>query len=79
MHPSLQIPEIVGLVVSGLDPSDRADLAALARTSTIFHEPCLDALWRDQDTLMNLIRCTPDNLWETTNVDGVPTLVRSET
>ncbi|KAJ6459883.1 hypothetical protein C8R45DRAFT_542086 [Mycena sanguinolenta] len=67
MHRSLRIPEIILQICSHLNPDPRAgaaDLAALARTCRIFHDPALDALWWEQDTIMNLMRCMPD-VWET--------------
>ncbi|KAJ7264503.1 hypothetical protein B0H12DRAFT_1321429 [Mycena haematopus] len=68
-------PEIVESIVGGLDPDiDIRALAALARTSTIFHESALDALWKHQDTFLNLIRCMPADVWETTIVARTPTL-----
>ncbi|KAJ7601846.1 hypothetical protein DFH06DRAFT_1116206 [Mycena polygramma] len=64
MHPTLQIPEIVRIIVSHLDPSTNAsDLASLARTCTIFHGPALDFLWRHQTTITNLVKCMPADLW----------------
>ncbi|KAJ7758998.1 hypothetical protein DFH07DRAFT_1060303 [Mycena maculata] len=67
MHRSLRIPEIIWHICSHLNPIPRAgaaDLATLARTCRIFHDPALDALWWEQDTIMNLMRCMPD-VWET--------------
>ncbi|KAJ6453917.1 hypothetical protein C8R45DRAFT_1112181 [Mycena sanguinolenta] len=67
MHRSLRIPEIISQIFSHLDPdpgAGAADLAALARTCRIFHDPALDALWWEQDTIMNLMRCMPD-VWKT--------------
>jgi hypothetical protein len=66
-HRTLRITEIVCLICSHLNPvpgAGVADLANLACTSKILHDPALDALWRDQDTIMNLMRCMPD-VWET--------------
>ncbi|KAJ7171340.1 hypothetical protein C8R46DRAFT_948407 [Mycena filopes] len=72
MHRTLLIPEIVGAVFEYLDPTRTEDsdvqtqeLAALARTCTDFHDIALDALWRCQDGILNLIRCMPADLWET--------------
>lgn len=70
MHRSLRIPEVVGMICSQLKPiswrstAGKADLAVLARTSTVFHDAALDVLWSHQETLMNLIRCMPADLWE---------------
>jgi hypothetical protein len=78
MHACLGIPEIIGIVVSGLDAKlDGQELAALARTSTIFHEWALDELWKHQHTIENLMQCMPADLWNTT--DGVIGLIGLET
>ncbi|KAJ7681997.1 hypothetical protein DFH06DRAFT_1314240 [Mycena polygramma] len=74
MHRSLRISEVVAMICSQLNPLPRAegaDLAALARTCTLFHDPALDVLWRHQNTLMNLIDCMPAGLWEIMNDPGV--------
>ncbi|KAJ7692890.1 hypothetical protein B0H17DRAFT_1060924 [Mycena rosella] len=73
MHPALHIPEMVELVCSHVCPQDpdrpwpgsvrRRDLSALARTSKIFQEPALNALWAIQLTFANVLRCMPDDLW----------------
>ncbi|KAK6971689.1 hypothetical protein R3P38DRAFT_3495928 [Favolaschia claudopus] len=79
MHPCLAIPEILELVVSvGLERThtvvlrrdlherwtvDRA-LAALARTCKYFHEFAQNELWKDQDGILNVIRCMPKDLWD---------------
>ncbi|KAJ6589738.1 hypothetical protein B0H19DRAFT_241550 [Mycena capillaripes] len=77
MHAGLRIREIVDSVVSGLDAEfETAELAALAQTCTIFHEPALDALWRNQDDLRHLLRCMPDDIWETMDDDGVTPIPR---
>jgi hypothetical protein len=65
LHRALQVPEVVWMIVSFLDPrpdEEMADLAALAQCR-IFHGPALDALWRHQGTIRNLIDCMPDGLW----------------
>ncbi|KAJ6545448.1 hypothetical protein B0H19DRAFT_1380082 [Mycena capillaripes] len=78
MHPALQVAEIVDWVVSELDPVWEAkEVAALACTSKIFHETALDALWKDQNSgIMNLIRCMPDDLWESTEDDDGNIILR---
>ncbi|KAJ7171374.1 hypothetical protein C8R46DRAFT_1349375 [Mycena filopes] len=81
MHRTLLIPEIVGAVFEYLDPTRTEDvqtqeLAALARTCTDFQDIALDALWRYQDGILNLIRCMPADLWET--VDRPATYSRQE-
>ncbi|KAJ6460996.1 hypothetical protein C8R45DRAFT_1028905 [Mycena sanguinolenta] len=42
----------------------RGDLAALARTCKTFCDPALDLLWREQETLANLLKCLPSHLWK---------------
>ena len=67
MHRTLRIPEIVDSVFSHLDPTpgkEGRELAALARTCTMFHDIALDALWWHQESIINLIRCMPTELWE---------------
>ncbi|KAF7362820.1 hypothetical protein MVEN_00631800 [Mycena venus] len=76
MHHALLISEIVDLIIAQLDPLGRwqaAALAALARTSTIFHDSALDMLWKRQSNIENLIRCMPDGVWEVTNATLTPT------
>ncbi|KAF8186148.1 hypothetical protein K438DRAFT_1936851 [Mycena galopus ATCC 62051] len=73
MHRSLRIPEVVSLICSRLNPVANvgaAALAALARTSTVFHDAALDELWKQQTTLMNLIHCMPSDLWEIVHLPG---------
>ncbi|KAJ6449915.1 hypothetical protein C8R47DRAFT_1084606 [Mycena vitilis] len=66
MHRSLYIAEIRLLIVSELDPVQESNaLAVLARTSTFFHHIALDALWREQGTIMNVLRCIPADVWPT--------------
>lgn len=83
---ALQIPELVELICSQIVPklsparqslswstgkTGNRDLAALARTSRIFQEPALNALWRSQSTFANVLRCMPGDLWATPIVDGL--------
>ena len=70
MHHSLNILEILENILVHLDSEDRdrrwcsrPDLAALARTCRIFKEPALDALWRSQYTLNNILRTLPSDAW----------------
>ncbi|KAJ6460987.1 hypothetical protein C8R45DRAFT_1081006 [Mycena sanguinolenta] len=42
----------------------RGELAALARTCKTFCDPALDILWREQETLVNLLKCLPSHLWK---------------
>ncbi|KAJ7096022.1 hypothetical protein C8R43DRAFT_264579 [Mycena crocata] len=74
MSHALQIPEIVDTIFNFI--SRRADedfllnfpriLAILARTCRSFREPALNRIWRIQNTLHNLIRCLPRQLWQQT-------------
>ncbi|KAJ7168996.1 hypothetical protein C8R46DRAFT_1350448 [Mycena filopes] len=73
MHPALQIQEIRELIcdiVQGSYGSRRSSLAALARTSTLFQEPALNALWREMDSLIPLLLCLPQDVWELTPGDS---------
>ncbi|KAF7356448.1 hypothetical protein MVEN_00977900 [Mycena venus] len=70
MHRSLAISEIIDLIFAELQRPDyernlgHKDFAALARTCKNFQNPALDHLWREQDTLTNLLKCLPSHLWE---------------
>ncbi|KAJ7609463.1 hypothetical protein FB45DRAFT_845378 [Roridomyces roridus] len=65
MHRALHVSEIVELIVSNLRPTpDNSTLAALGRTSQLFHAHALDALWHHQACASNVIKCFPDDLWE---------------
>lgn len=41
-------------------------LSSLARTSTGFMNPALNALWKHQGTIVHLLRCMPEDLWDIT-------------
>ncbi|KAJ6563244.1 hypothetical protein B0H10DRAFT_1119642 [Mycena sp. CBHHK59/15] len=67
MHRSLQIREILEMMFSHLSPvdlpgADSHDLTSLARTCTTFLGPALDLLWREQFTIVNILKCIPDDL-----------------
>ncbi|KAJ7101433.1 hypothetical protein B0H15DRAFT_411631 [Mycena belliarum] len=71
MHHCLGIPEIISLICgelagpySYLSPANKGALAALARTSRDFQGPALEILWKKQETLENILKCLPSNLWE---------------
>ncbi|KAJ7291649.1 hypothetical protein C8J57DRAFT_1163716 [Mycena rebaudengoi] len=67
MHHFFSIPDLVELLCEEVGDHDddlSQDLAALARTATVFHHPALDVMWRYQDGLMNVILCMPADLWE---------------
>ncbi|KAJ7040499.1 hypothetical protein C8F04DRAFT_1310909 [Mycena alexandri] len=78
MHRTLGILEIVENICLRLEESEdgllrddgRTDFAALGRTSRIFEGPALNVLWRKQDTLNNLLKCFPPDLWEEVIVSG---------
>ncbi|KAJ7060559.1 hypothetical protein C8F01DRAFT_1143104 [Mycena amicta] len=66
MHPSLLIAEVVDIIFDNLDaksPESRRALVALVKTCKSFSEPALDALWREQDTLDNVLKCLPKESW----------------
>ncbi|KAJ7802690.1 hypothetical protein B0H14DRAFT_2891311, partial [Mycena olivaceomarginata] len=75
-HRALTIPEIDGLICEHLEVlaephhegsgnrRNLEDVAALARTCRDFENPALDILWREQNTLANVLKCLPSNLWE---------------
>ncbi|KAJ6587511.1 hypothetical protein DFH09DRAFT_976857 [Mycena vulgaris] len=66
MHRTLEIPELVELIFAELhDTSNSSLLAALARTCRTFQNPALDILWRRQFTLLNFLKCFPEDLIET--------------
>ncbi|KAJ7200661.1 hypothetical protein B0H12DRAFT_1164373 [Mycena haematopus] len=84
MHCALRIPELVEMICAQagaegirfgpgtLKYSDAArDLAVLARTCTTFLNPSLDILWSSQRTIVNVLRCMPDRLWEIQIQSGI--------
>ncbi|KAF7356909.1 hypothetical protein MVEN_01026700 [Mycena venus] len=79
MHPALQIVEVVEMVCAQVGHRKApCDLARLARTSTLFLNPALNVLWRHQGTLVHLLRCMPEDLWEITETrpyDDEPTII----
>ncbi|KAJ7222728.1 hypothetical protein B0H12DRAFT_1269419 [Mycena haematopus] len=75
MHWSLCIPEIVSLIfyetlseseqsLDNLNHESARTLAGLARTCKAFRDPALDLLWKSQSTVMNVLNCMPDDIWE---------------
>ncbi|KAJ7206659.1 hypothetical protein GGX14DRAFT_568205 [Mycena pura] len=67
MHRCLRIHEIITEISSHFDSSSESgDLSALARTCHAFQDPALDELWRTQETIHNVIRCFPQDIFETT-------------
>ncbi|KAJ7612893.1 hypothetical protein DFH06DRAFT_1307976 [Mycena polygramma] len=66
MHRALEILEVVEIVCSNLSPDipgSRATLAALAISCKIFHDPALHILWRTQRSLVPLLSCMPQHLF----------------
>ncbi|KAJ7614436.1 hypothetical protein FB45DRAFT_802342 [Roridomyces roridus] len=75
MHRGLGIPEILSNIceltpddterdLHCLDSDTNHTLAALARTCRAFQNPALDVLWNSQFTILNVIRCMPEDIWE---------------
>ncbi|KAJ7736746.1 hypothetical protein DFH07DRAFT_97486 [Mycena maculata] len=63
MHRCLKIPELIHMICRCLfELSALATLAALARVHKDFENPALDALWAEQSTLINLVRCMPPDI-----------------
>ncbi|KAJ7608502.1 hypothetical protein DFH06DRAFT_191995 [Mycena polygramma] len=65
MHRCLTIPEIVAIICTDLCPSSpdfRRTLAALAITCQTFSGPALDCLWREQESVLPMLRCLPSTL-----------------
>ncbi|KAJ7019944.1 hypothetical protein C8F04DRAFT_1051322 [Mycena alexandri] len=57
MHPSFRIPEITSLIFY-------QTLNGAEQTCQAFQEPALDLLWNSQYTVMNVLNCMPDDIWE---------------
>ncbi|KAJ6568030.1 hypothetical protein DFH09DRAFT_1155644 [Mycena vulgaris] len=66
MHRCLQIFEVLEIICSQLIslPPGKRSLAALARTCKQLGGPALDCLWREQDTLGNILSCMPSSLFD---------------
>ena len=89
MHACLSIPEIVAIICNELAPNDELDsvknqdltsLAALARTSHIFSELALNALWCGLPNLIPLLLCMPSDLiGKRKTPNGYTELVRPNT
>ncbi|KAJ6487161.1 hypothetical protein C8R47DRAFT_1277476 [Mycena vitilis] len=65
MHRALQIFELIHMLCGHLRGYEHA-LCCLARVCHLLSGPALDILWVEQDTLINILRCMPDDLWEYT-------------
>ncbi|KAJ7016796.1 hypothetical protein C8F04DRAFT_1159326 [Mycena alexandri] len=67
MTDALSLAAIVRMIcyeIDGYSYSFEKNLAALSRTSKIFSEAALDLLWREQDSLVPLVKCMPETVWE---------------
>ncbi|KAJ7663123.1 hypothetical protein DFH06DRAFT_1189390 [Mycena polygramma] len=68
MHPALEVAELRGLIFDELKlSSDREAYRAvcsLTRVCRSFSELALDDLWRFQSTLIHILGCMSDDLWE---------------
>ncbi|KAJ6541061.1 hypothetical protein DFH09DRAFT_929338 [Mycena vulgaris] len=77
MHRALQVPEIAAMICQEIIPAleyslhlsgrnasvTLANLAAVARTCKAFSGPALDLLWANQQTVLHVLRCMPDDVW----------------
>lgn len=65
---ALQIIEIVHMICDEADTESYYEpqkiLFSLATTSRIFSGRALDNIWREQTSLVPLVKCMPDTLWE---------------
>ena len=65
------IPELVDLIIQFCGAtqvkfqSDERTLSVLARTCHALQELSLNLLWKQQHTLMNLVKLLPEALWST--------------
>ncbi|KAJ7050320.1 hypothetical protein C8F01DRAFT_1179464 [Mycena amicta] len=60
MHPALEIPEILRLIVAQVYASNRDNsLNSIALTCQDFLEPALDALWKTQFSFLDFLRTFP--------------------
>ncbi|KAJ7674035.1 hypothetical protein DFH06DRAFT_753312 [Mycena polygramma] len=69
MHRGLELLDIVEMICEQVAQQPvfsgrNHEPAILARTTKIFLVPSLNALWRNQQTICNLLRCMPDDLWD---------------
>ncbi|KAJ7605660.1 hypothetical protein FB45DRAFT_1141058 [Roridomyces roridus] len=67
MHRCWKVPELTSTIFKQL--GDRPDgaweaLCALARTCRAFSEPALDLLWKEQASLVPLLKCLPSGTWQ---------------
>jgi hypothetical protein len=70
MHPCLQIRELVEAIISPWLLNDYRTLTALAVTCQLFYGLASDVIWADLPSLVPLIKCLPDHLWEERENNG---------
>ncbi|KAJ6623297.1 hypothetical protein B0H10DRAFT_1786705, partial [Mycena sp. CBHHK59/15] len=46
------------------NPKTSSDLAALARTCKAFEDPALNLLWKNQNSIENVLTCMPEDVWD---------------
>ncbi|KAJ6594640.1 hypothetical protein B0H19DRAFT_66994 [Mycena capillaripes] len=61
MHRCCNIPEVVELICG---EAKFSTLASLARTCQMFQPSAFAVLWENQKDLLQLLKCTPSDLWE---------------
>ncbi|KAJ7886174.1 hypothetical protein B0H14DRAFT_1321637 [Mycena olivaceomarginata] len=64
---ALGIQEIVRMICREADSRwyiPQTTLISLATASKIFTDPALDVIWREQRSLVPLVKCMPETLWE---------------
>ena len=59
-----EIDELVRLVIEQLVASSRRTAVSLALTCRSLEEPSLSSLWKQQKSLLVLIKVLPDHIWE---------------
>ncbi|KII95729.1 hypothetical protein PLICRDRAFT_227127 [Plicaturopsis crispa FD-325 SS-3] len=71
MHPCLNVLDIVLLIFTEIAQGDlslrtvsRRTLARLARTCRAFQAVALDLLWKEQTSMLPLLRCIAPDIWE---------------
>lgn len=70
MHHCLEIPEILWTVAEMVDDPKRLDtLRSMALTCKQFYDPTIRVLWRDLDSMVPLLTCFPEDVWNRLN-DG---------
>ena len=67
MHRCLRVPEILSHIFDYVYTTQGgpADIATLAATCRVFHEPALYTLWAYLPSLVPLVKCLPDDAYET--------------